>query len=465
MGNVFGVSRFKSDGTYEDAFGPEVSRYGTIKLADIHKGKMLVAGDFIRMNEMETYGIARLSLNGELDQSFRLKENKGVVYQLKVLDGDNVLVTTYKNFFKLDAEGNERPEFAWAPFKLQYQVVKFRAMPDGKIMSADANLIYRLNADGSEDSSFDIEDICCVRSTAFDFDLQGDKVIWGSAFSAVGSVTANRLVRLTAGADVDLSFDTGSGPNDAVCLVKVLNNDEIIVGGLFDEFDEKEVVLPLVKLSADGKLDLTFYTNLKNNPALPYDIIFSRKVEQLGSTIYFQHRNGIYAVGVDGKVDTDFNIPAVVSAVSDIITITDSPASGRQKSETGVMYTLGNFRVDGNTSPSFLLKMDVNINSIDPSDITTGVGEMTPLSNAFSLDIYPQPVKNTVRVRIAGATGTYMAELFDLTGKKLFAKTIEIDASGHAVELNMVNAPAGLYLMKATSENGQYSFAKFLKSQ
>lgn len=464
LGNVFGLSKFRSDGTYDNTFRPEVSRYGTIKRADIHQGKMLVAGDFIRMNGMETYGIARLSLSGELDESFSLKENKGVVYQLKVLDGDNVLVTTYKKFFKLDSQGNERPDFAWAPFKLQYQVVKFKVLQDGKIISADPNLIYRLNADGSEDPTFAIEDICCVRSTAFDFDVQGDKVIWGSAFSAVGTAAANRLVRLTTNADVDPTFDIGTGPNETVSLVKVLHNNEIIVGGFFDRFDGKQVSFPLVKLSPDGKLDLTFYNNLQSNPALPYSIVFSRKVEQLGSTIYFQDRNGIYALEVDGRVNTRFNIPAVVSAVSDIITLTDSPGNGRAKTGTGLMYTVGNFKVEGNASPSFLLKMEVDVRAAPPSDITTGLNETTGAGNAFSLDVYPQPVKNKLRLRIGGASGTYTSELFDLTGKKLLEMLLDSGAS-HDGELDMANIPAGLYLIKVTSENGKCSFAKFVKSE
>jgi uncharacterized delta-60 repeat protein len=464
-GNVFGVSKMRSDGTYDDTFHPEAGRYGTIKLADVHQDKLLVAGDFIRVNGIETYGIARLSLNGELDETFRLKENKGIVYQLKVLDGDNVLVTTYKNFFKLDSQGNERPEFAWAPFKFQYQVVKFRVLADGKIITADPNLIYRLNADGSEDVSFDIEDICCVRSTAFDFDVQGDNVIWGSAFSAVGSVSANRLVRLTTGADVDPSFDIGAGPDESVTLIKVLNNNEIIVGGFFDHFDERQVTLPLVKLSPDGKLDQTFYDNLEENPALPYDIVFSKKVEQLGSTIYFQHRNGIYALGTDGKVDTDFHIPAVVSAVTDIITLTDNPGNGRQKSGKGVMYTLGNFTLEGNASPSFLLKMEVDVTSAVPSDITTGVEQIIEPGKAFSLDIYPQPVQDRLRVSIGGRSGIYTMELFDMTGRRLLETTAHFDTSGHAPEFEIANAPAGVYLMKVTSEYGQYSFAKFVKSE
>jgi uncharacterized delta-60 repeat protein len=465
-GNVFGLSKFKSDGAYDETFRPEVGRYGTIKLADIHQDKMLVVGDFIRMNGMETYGIARLSLHGELDESFRLKVNKGVVYQIKVLDADNVLVTTYKNFFKLDSQGNERPEFSWAPFKLQHQVIKFRVLESGKIISADPNLIYRLNADGTEDPSFDIEDICCVRSTAFDFDVQGDNVIWGSAFSAVGSVPANHLVRLTAGADVDPTFNIGTGPNDHVNLVKVLNNDEIIVGGFFDQFDEKPVTLPLVKLSPDGKLDLAFYNNLQSNPALPYDIVFSRKVEQLGSRIYFQHRNGIYALDTDGRVDMNFNIPAVVSAVTDIITLTDSPGNGRKKAETATMYTLGNFRLDDNESPSFLLKMELDMTSAPPpSDITTGLEETAGRGNAFSLDVYPQPVKNALRLRIGGMSGVYSAEVYDLTGRRVLETTLDSNSSGDAPLLNIANAPAGVYLMKVTSENGKYSFAKFVKSE
>lgn len=467
MGNVFGISKFNNDGTYDEIFRPEVSRYGTIDLADIHQDKLLVAGDFIRLNGMETYGIARLSLQGELDESFRLKVNKGVVHQLKVLDDDNVLVTTYKNFFKLDSQGNERSDFAWAPFKLQHQVIKFRVLPGGKIMSADPNLIYRLNVDGSEDTSFDIEDICCVRSTSFDFDIQGENVIWGSAFSAVGAVPANRLVRLTAGADVDPSFNIGHGPNENVTLIKVLQNNEIIVGGFFDQFDEKQVTLPLVKLSPDGKLDLTFYNNLQSNPAVPYGIVFfSRKIEQLGSKIYFQHPHGIYAIDTDGRMDNNFNIPAVVNAVADIITLSDNPGNGRQKAETGTMYTLGNFRLEGDASPSFLLKMELDMTSVPPpSEITTGVEEVAARGNAFSLDVYPQPVKNTLKVQIGGLSGAYSAQVFDLAGRKVLETILDVDTAGDAPVVNIQKAPPGIYLMKVTAGNGKYRFTKFVKSE
>lgn len=465
MGNVFGLSKFNSDATYDESFLPEVGRYGTIKLADIHQNKLLVAGDFIRMNGMETYGIARLSLQGELDETFRLKVNKGVVHQIKILDTDDVLVTTYKNFFKLDSYGDERSDFAWAPFKLQYQVVKFKVLADGKIMSADPNLIYRLNADGSEDPSFDIGDICCARSTAFDFDVQGDKVIWGSIFSSVDGVPANRLVRLTAGADVDLSFDIGGGPNETVQLIKVLQNNEILVGGFFDQFDGKQLTIPLVKLSPDGKLDLTFYDNLQSNPALPYGIVLSRKVEQLGSRIYFQHPLGISAIDIDGNVDNNFNIPAAVSAVTDLITMTDSPGNGRKKSETATMYTLGNFRLDGDASPSFLLKMELDVTSVPPpppSDVTTGIEETT---GRFSLEVYPQPVRNTFRVQIGGLPGAYLTEVFDLAGRKILETTLDFNTTRDAPELNIPKAPPGIYLMKVTSENGKYSFTKFVKAE
>ena len=462
-GNVFGLSKIDTNGTYDDTFAPEISRYGTIKVADIFQGKMLVAGDFIRMSGIETYGIARLSPDGAVDETFRLKQNKGIVYQVKVLDDDNLLVTTYKNFFKLDGAGDQNSEFSWNPFKLQYQVIKFRVLPDGKIMTADPNLIYRLNADGTEDPSFDIEDISCFRSTKFDFDMQGDKVIYGSQFCAIGAVSVNRLARLTTQADVDLTFDPGEGPNNNVSLIKVLHNNEVIVGGFFDEFDGHHVNFSLVKLSPDGEFDETFNDNLQRNPAVAWDLLFSRKVEQLGSTIYFQHMNGIAAIGVDGNVDTDFNIPAVVSVVSDIITLSDNHEGGRTKHETGLIYSVGRFKLNNTNSPSFVLKMLVELDPGEIPDVPTGLEKSAGQLNDFQIEIFPHPVQDKLNIKIQEPAGNFNVEIFDLTGKKFVETNIALADINDPPQIDVQHTPPGFYLLKLRTDKGREAFAKFVK--
>jgi uncharacterized delta-60 repeat protein len=466
-GNVFGLSKINTSGSYDNTFVPEVSRYGTIRLADIFQGKMLVAGDFIRMNGIETYGVARLTLNGQLDETFRLKDNKGEVHQIKVLDDDNLLVSTYKHFFKLDAVGNEKPDFNWTQFKNLYQIVKFKVLPDGKIMAADANLIYRLNSNGSEDTSFDVTGLCCAASTAFDFDMQGDKVIYGSEFSELGGISVNRLARLDLQGVVDPTFNPGSGPTGTVSLIKVLKNQEIIVGGFFTEMDGKPLTLSLVKLSPDGALDTEFYNNLNENPYMPWDIVFSRKVEQLGSKIYFQHRTGIAAISTDGKVDMNFNIPAVVSAVADIITLTESPGGGRIKTDSAFLFTVGNFKLNGANSPSFVLKMKVNTdissNPDGPSDITTGLGESAAGRSTFKIEAYPHPAKDNLSFKVSEPAGILHATVVDLSGRKYIDTTVSAPGVNDTGQIELQSIPSGFYILRLTNEKGKTGFAKFVK--
>jgi uncharacterized delta-60 repeat protein len=461
-GNVFGLSKVTLNGVYDNSFAPEVSRFGTITVADVFHGKILVAGDFIRMDGIETYGIARLSLNGNLDETFRLKKNEGEVHQIKVLDSDNILVTTYKNFFKLDSQGNEKTDFSWSQFKYLYQVIKFEVLPDGKIMAGGPNLIYRLNSNGSEDPSFDVQSLCCSSSTAFDFDMQQKNVIYGSEFSDLGGVAVNRLARLTPQGAVDITFDPGAGPNQTISLIKVLKNGEVIVGGFYSEFDGRPVSLPIVKLSANGKVDDEFYNNLQSDAAaLPYSMVWPRKVEQLGSKIYFQDINGIYVVTVDGKVDKHFKIPVVISAVKDIITFTDTQKGGRMKTDSAFLYTVGTFTINNSKSPSFILKMWIG----QESDVTTATEQLAGETNAFKVEIYPLPVKDKVTLKVNHHAGKLHAVVSDLSGKKQMETTLTAVNGQQAFELDLQAAAPGFYLLKLTNDKGKNAFVKFVKVQ
>jgi hypothetical protein len=130
-----------------------------------------------------------------------------------------------------------------------------------------------------------------------------------------------------------------------------------------------------------------------------------------------------------------------------------------------MMYALGNFAVEGNASPLFLLKMDVDVNPSTPSEVTTGIGDNAEPSSPFSLHLYPQPARDNLRLHIGGSSGTYRAEVFDMAGRRLLETVVDLRPSAADPEVELHNAPPGLYLMKVISENGRYTYAKFVKDQ
>ena len=173
--------------------------------------------------------------------------------------------------------------------------------------------------------------------------------------------------------------------------------------------------------------------------------------------------HGIAAIGVDGKVDTDFNIPAVVSAVSDIITLNDSPEGGRTKNNSGLLYTVGSFSLNNSSAPSFVLKMQVDTGSGAMPDITTGLETPASKVNSFSVEIFPQPVKDKLSIKIHDLSGNVHAQVFDLTGKKYVETNVALRGGDNPPEINVQNAPPGFYLLKLRTEYGREAFVKFVK--
>ncbi len=252
------------------------------------------------------------------------------------------------------------PDFNFSHFKTLYQVTKFRVLENGKIFAADGNNVYRLNADGTEDTDFNIgSGIGSTVSTAFDFDIQNDKVIFGSIFDNYNGTEVNKLMRLNTNASLDQTFDIGTGPDDLVSMIKVLISGEVLVGGYFKSFDGNEIPHGLVKLSANGAMDIAFNENQKNSP-LGEVYWYNPKVEQSDSMLYIRAKNAIgvdtiIAVNINGSINTSFNMPLIINRINDIIVETERPQSEKKTKSIQPyltaghhMFALGSFKQSEN---------------------------------------------------------------------------------------------------------------------
>ena len=290
-GNIYGVSLSDSVGNRIGSFKPEISRYGTVKLGDYLNGKLVVSGDFIRIDSNETYGIAMINDDGTTDQSFSLGKNLGKPVQIKVLNDTCLLFSTGKALVKLDKNGQIIPDFHFSPFKTLLEVPKFRVLDNGKIFTTCGVNVYRLNEDGTEDTDFGIgAGLGGSSSTAFDFDVQYDKVVYGSIFDHYNEIPVNKLVRLNTDGSVDQTFNTGSGPDGPVTMIKVLSSGEMIIGGNFLLFNGIAVPHGLVKLGVNGNVDNSFNKNQKSS-VLNGFYWYNTKVEQSDTMLYIRCMN------------------------------------------------------------------------------------------------------------------------------------------------------------------------------
>jgi hypothetical protein len=454
-------------GEFLQSFQPPVSRYGTITFGDFVKGEIVVAGDFIKINGIETYGIARLDNKGTVDDSFIFTDVKKEVRQVKILNDGNIMISTGKEFFKLNSDAVVQPDFNFTPFKSLHQVIKFIILDDQKIVVSDPNNPYRLNPDGTEDTSFDIGSGIDIKSSAFDFDVQADKkVIFGSRFTEFNGTPVNRVVRINSDGSLDQTFDIGEGPDDRVTFAKVLKDDNVLIGGFFKHFDGIEVPHGLVKLSKNGEVDSTFLENQKEIGQFDWGIM-NIKAVQIGHKVFLKSRYFISLLNTDGTVDEDFNFPITFNGISDIIAFEDPgnepSAGGRVSAENDFLFFMGSFIDREDDSPAFLLKVNLN----NSSDLVTGVAGDKDTVNPFLL--YPNPVQSNMFINYQNQTGKPVETgkvniaIYNTSGNAVYKKQYINTLDGYPLEVNVEGLNAGIYLIHFFSENKVLLTAKFVK--
>lgn len=90
--------------------------------------------------------------------------------------------------------------------------------------------------------------------------LQHDgKVLVGGDFTSLRNVSRNRLARLNVDGTLDLTFDPGTGPNNALTDIKVQPDGQILVSGKFTTWNGI-ARRALVRLNGDGSLDTSLAT-------------------------------------------------------------------------------------------------------------------------------------------------------------------------------------------------------------
>jgi uncharacterized delta-60 repeat protein len=259
------LARLNPDGTLDTNFATRVTSGGPFpnvySLGLQPDGRILVGGNFGQVNGESRNGIARLNADGTLDAAFNPGKGTGYyrdVYSVAVqVDGKIILGG---NFRKVD--GHDRADLARlhpdGQLDLEFttgtsgrSVVNFVGVqPDGKILVAGdftsigrkmRPQIARLHADGSLDESFNPGHGTANKASSGEINtvaLQTDgKVVIGGRFSSVQGKGRNDIARLNADGTVDRSFrpmsGTGAAENYVVYSVALQTDQSLLIGGRF----------------------------------------------------------------------------------------------------------------------------------------------------------------------------------------------------------------------------------------
>ena len=243
--------------------------------------KNIVGGDFTYGSSAELNRICRLNNDGTIDTSFYVNEGfNDTVYAIEVQADNHIIVggkftlsdgTPKNRIARLLPNGGTDTSFNIGDgFNGDVRVIKIQ--PDGKILvggnfsefdGQSANLIARLNTDGTLDNSFTSPVTSVTPSTSFVFAIEmqstGKILIGGNAFNITSAISQN-LARLNTDGSYDSSYL--GNPNDVVLAIHLESPsdpspDDVFIGGSFTTCNGSPRGR-IAKLDPNGNLDVTF---------------------------------------------------------------------------------------------------------------------------------------------------------------------------------------------------------------
>ncbi|HEU0008861.1 MAG TPA: Calx-beta domain-containing protein [Verrucomicrobiae bacterium] len=349
-------------------------------------GQLLVGGEFTAFGGVVRRRVARMNVDGSVDQSF--DPGPGA-------DGDvNALVL----------------------------------QPDGKVIVAGAftrmgnrnrGHIARLTSSGALDTSFNPGS--GADNPVFALALQSDgKVLLGGDFATFNGISRKGIARLTANGVNDPIFQPGTGAGGTVFALALLSDGRMLVGGEFTTFNNQNVPY-LARLNADGSVDGTFDSTAPLNGnvraiAVQPDgrIVIGGSFTRVGATL----RPYIARLNADGSLDGTFDPGAGA----------DSFVYSVAVQSDGKILIAGEFNSVGGLAQNRLARLQSN-GALDTS-INFGTG-----ANLFIATVVLQTDASIVIgggfTQFNGVPRNYIARL--VGGEDITPGTLQFIQSGYSV--------------------------------
>jgi len=316
------IARLNANGSLDKSFNPGtgVSDF-ILSIALQPNGKIIIGGPFYRYNGISRRKIARLNIDGSLDNTFDPGTGAdGFVYStILQRDGKIIIGGGFTNYndvdinriARLNSDGSLDNTFnpGTGP---DTRILSTILQRDGKIIiggnfftynGIERKRIARLNVDGSLDNTFNPGTGANgdIRTIAIQTD---GKIVIGGSFTNYNGSSRNHIARLNADGSLDNSFSTVPVANDDIRCISILTNGKIIIGGPFATYDGS-ASNRIARLNADGSLDNTFNPTAINGTVNSTSIQPDGKII-IGGDFPFLNgrlRRGIARLNSDGTLE------------------------------------------------------------------------------------------------------------------------------------------------------------------
>lgn len=248
------LARLSTSGTLDTTFAPAGGANNVVNTVLVQSNsRILVGGAFTTIAGGARNFIAQLLADGTLDSSFDPGSGANATVRAVAVDGSGVLVggdftsfngTTTAYLVRLTSAGTVDGTFSVGT-SLNGPVSAIRVQSDQKILIGGSftayggntrNYLARLNSDGSLDNTFNPG--ANLNNFVSTIDVQTDgAVLVGGGFTAFGSVSRNRFMRLTSAGTLDPSINVGTGLDSFVDALLVQADGRIALGGSFSQFN------------------------------------------------------------------------------------------------------------------------------------------------------------------------------------------------------------------------------------
>ena len=404
------VCRLNSDGTVDEtfnsgtgfhynSFGTDLPQVNSIVLQS--DGKYFVCGRFQEYNGVNQPFVTRINTNGSIDNSLSLAGGVNHVVNNGLIQPDNKIVLVGK-FDKFYDDGG------W-PYS--------------------ANHIIRLNSDGSLDNDFFLNKGTGTDLEIFTSCLQADgKILIGGQMTSFNGTPCGRMARLNSDGTIDNTFNIGTGANNWVQSIQMINDGRILITGMFGSFNGTPAG-GLAILNTDGSVDASFAT-FSHNGAVScvyqqqdHKLLVGGVFSNLGSN----HIN-LIRLNQDGTIDPTFNTSAPEGFLNNI-------------------YPYDESRVIINTN----MYDHYTINGICRvfiDETSTNISKQESVENNMSFTIYPNPLHNNLlNIRLdKGFSTNNKLTIYSSNGVMIYEK----NNVSHEFAIPSSKLTNGIYLIKLT---------------
>ena len=312
-------------GTLDSAFSPTLD--GSVFAVAVQlDGRILIGGEFTKVNGGSRGHLARLNPDGTLDDTFGSGSGANTpVHAIAVQDDGRIVVAgdfsaihgaAWTRIARLNPDGSPDATFNQGAFP-NGRVLTVAIQPDGRILLGGAftqvggvtrNFLARLNINGSLDGSFNAHADSHVYAIALRID---GKLVIGGDFAKINNVSHRSIAQLNSDGTTDSSF---VAETDTTVYALALQPDgQVVAVGAFGRVNGAWQD-GVARLNQDGSRDVTFNAGISGNGSVAYAL--SRQPD--GKVIvagYFREVNGTSKMNVgrlntNGLLDTTFDAGA-----------------------------------------------------------------------------------------------------------------------------------------------------------